>query len=79
MGEKLTFRYDRVGDIMYVERCPPYADQESDEIGDEIVARFNPQTGEVESLEILFWSRRLDAGEDVSLPIEAHLRLAVEA
>ena len=79
MGERLTFRYDRVGDIMYVERCPPYADQESDEIGDEIVARFNPQSGEVESLEILFWSRRLEAGEDVSLPIEAHLRLAVEA
>jgi uncharacterized protein YuzE len=79
VGEKLTFRYDKVGDIMYVEMCSPYAEQESDEIGDEIVARFNPQTGEVESLEILFWSRRLEAGEDVSLPIEAHLRLAVEA
>ena len=79
MGEKLTFRYDKVGDIMYVERCSPYAEQESDEIGDEIVARFNPQTGEVESLEILSWSRRLEAGENVSLPIEAHLRLAVEA
>jgi hypothetical protein len=79
MGEKLTFRYDKVGDIMYVERCLPYPEQESDEIDDEIVARFNPETGEVESLEILSWSRRLEAGEDVSLPIEAHLRLAVQA
>jgi len=79
MEEKLTFRYDKIGDIMYVDRCPPYAEQDSDEIGDEIVARFNPKTGEVESFEILFWSRRLEAGEDVSLPIEAHLRLAVEA
>lgn len=77
MGEKLAFRYDRVGDIMYVEKCPPYAEQESDEIGDEIVARLNPDTGEVESLEILSWSKRIEAGETVNLPISGELRLAV--
>ena len=78
MGEKLTFRYDKIGDIMYVDKCKPYAGQDSDEIGDEIVARFNPETGEVENLEILFWSKRLERGEDVVLPLEAHLRRAIE-
>ena len=77
MGEKLAFRYDKVGDIMYVEKCPPYAEQDSNEIGDEIVARFNPKTGEVEALEILFWSKRMEAGETVNLPIKGELRLAV--
>ncbi len=77
MAQKLAFRYDKIGDIMYVERCPPYAEQESDEIGDEIVARFNPGTGEVEGLEILFWSKRIEAGETVDIPIAGELRLAV--
>jgi uncharacterized protein YuzE len=77
VDEKLVFRYDRIGDIMYVEKCPPYAEQDSDEIGDEIVARFNPKTGEVEGLEILAWSKRMDAGETVDLPISSELRLAV--
>ena len=79
MAEKLTFRYDKVGDILYIDKVKPYAEQDSDELGDEVAARFNPTTGEIENLEILFWSRRLEAGEDVSLPIEAHLRLAIEA
>ena len=77
MEKKLTFRYDKIGDIMYVDRCPPYAEQDSDEIGDYIVARFNPSTGEVENLEILFWSRRLEKGEDLVLPIPADLHVAV--
>ncbi len=77
MGEKLAFRYDKVGDIMYVEKCQPYAEQNSDEIGDEIVARFNPETGDVEGLEILSWSKRIEAGETVNLPISGKLRLAV--
>jgi hypothetical protein len=78
MGERLTLHYDKIGDIMYVEKCPPYAGQDSDEIDDGMVARFNPTTNEVESLEILFWSKRLERGEDVILPLEAHLRLSIE-
>jgi uncharacterized protein YuzE len=76
MGEKLVFRYDKVGDILYVEKRPPYAAQESDEIGDEIIARFNPETGEVENLEILFFSKRLFDTNLLELPIDANLRLA---
>jgi hypothetical protein len=79
MDDTLTFRYDKIGDIMYVDKCPPYAEQESEEIDDSVVARFNPTTGEVENLEILFWSKRLERG-DVVLPLlQAHLRLAPDA
>ena len=59
MEAKLTFQYDRMGDILYINKCPPYAEQESEELGDDVVARLNPKTGEVENLELLFFSARL--------------------
>ncbi|MEL6855955.1 MAG: DUF2283 domain-containing protein [Cyanobacteria bacterium J06607_13] len=73
---RLIFRYDQEGDILYIDQCPPYAEQESEEIGDEIVARLNPDSGAIENLEILFFSRRLIANEKIELPIEMDLRLA---
>ena len=76
MVEKLTFKYDRLGDILYIEKCPPYAEQESEEIGDEVIARLNPTTGQIETLEILFFSKRLLSGNLLELPILADLRLA---
>lgn len=78
MDAKLTFRYDREGDILYIDTCPPYAEQESEEIGDEVVARLNPDTGDVENLEVLFFSTRLLRSELFDLPIEADLRLATK-
>ena len=53
MGAKLTFKYDREGDILYINKRPPYPEQESEELGDEIIARLNPETKEIESLEVL--------------------------
>lgn len=38
MGAKLTFKYDREGDILYIEKRPPYAQEESEELGDEVIA-----------------------------------------
>jgi hypothetical protein len=38
MDTKLTFQYDREGDILYINTCPPYPEQESDEIGEEVIA-----------------------------------------
>jgi hypothetical protein len=32
----------------------------------------------IETVEILFFKRRLDAGDDIALPVEASLRLATE-
>jgi len=76
MEAKLTFQYDRVGDILYINKCPPYAEQESEELGDDVVARLNPTTGEVETLEVLFFSTRLLQSDLLELPILAELRLA---
>lgn len=75
MDPNLTFRYDREGDVLYVDIRPPHAEQESEEIGDEMVARLNPETGAVESLEILFFEARLLRGEPLEVPIAAELRL----
>ncbi len=77
MASKLTFIYDREGDILYINRCPPYPEQECEELGDEVVARLNPTTGAVENLEVLFFSTRLLRSEFLELPLEADLRLAV--
>ena len=76
MEAKLTFRYDREADILHIDKCPPYPEQESQELPDEIIARLNPNTGEIESLEILFFSTRLLRTDLFELPVTADLRLA---
>jgi uncharacterized protein YuzE len=76
MGANLTFKYDREADILHIDTCLPYAEQESEELGDEVVARLNPATGEVENLEVLFFSTRLLRSELFNLPITAELWLA---
>ncbi len=35
MEAKLTFKYDRQGDILYINKITPYPEQESEELGDE--------------------------------------------
>ena len=76
MDEKLTFKYDRQGDILYINKRPPYPEQESEELGNEVIARLNPKTGEIENLEVLFFSTRLLRDDLFELPIVADLRLA---
>jgi uncharacterized protein YuzE len=76
MATKLRVHYDRIGDILYITKVPPYAEQDSTELDDYIVARLNPDTDEVEGLEILFWSKRLESGETLDLPVVGE-RLAV--
>jgi hypothetical protein len=76
MDKKLTFNYDRLADILYINKVAPYPEQVSDELGDEIIARFNPTTGEIENLEVLFFSTRLLRSELFSLPVDAEFRLA---
>ena len=76
MAAKLTFKYDREADILHIDKRPPYQEQGSEELGDDIIARLNPQTGEVENLEVLFFSTRLLRRDLFELPIEADLRLA---
>ena len=59
MGANLTFQYDRIGDILTIEIRPPYRGQDSDEIGDSVVARFHPRTDIVEGIEVLFLSAHI--------------------
>jgi uncharacterized protein YuzE len=77
MEAKLTFKYDREADILHIDKCPPYADQQSEELGDDVIARLNPSTGEIENLEVMFFSTRLLRGDLFQLPVTADLRLAV--
>lgn len=75
MEARLKFVYDREADILHIDKCAPYAEQESEELGDEIVAGINPNTGEVENLEVLFFSTRLLRQEMFELPLAADFRL----
>jgi uncharacterized protein YuzE len=70
MAAKLAVQYDRQADILYLTTRPSYPEQETEELGDDIVARLNPETGDVESLEILFFSTRLQS-TSLELPITA--------
>ena len=79
MASKLTLRYDREADILHITSRPPYPEQETEELGGDIVARLNPRTGRVESLEVLFFSERLQSNELFELPVTADLQRSGEA
>ena len=78
MADHLTIQYEREGDILYITKTTPYAEQESEELGDEMIARLNPHTGDIESLEILFFSSRLLRGDTIDLPIQVDMFKLVE-
>jgi len=50
----MIFKYGREADILYINKRAPYPEQESEEVGDDVIARFNPDTGDVENIEVLF-------------------------
>jgi len=79
MGAQLSFKYDRAGDILYIDKVAPYATQETEELGDDVIARLNPTTGEIENLEVLFFSTRLLRSDLFSLPVTADLRRAAKS
>ena len=75
MGARLTFQYDRAGDILYINSRDPYPEQQSEELEDEVIARLNPDTCEIENIEVLFFSTRLLRADRIELPVTADLRL----
>ena len=75
MAAKLALQYDRQADILYLTSRPSYPEQETGELGNDIVARLNPRTGDVESLEILFFSTRVQQ-DSMELPVIADFRRA---
>jgi len=75
-AQQLSFKYDREGDILYIDKVPPYAEQETEELGDDVIARLNQPTGEIENLEVFFFfSTRLLRSDLFSLPVTADLRM----
>ena len=76
MAQNLTLKYDKVGDILYIELVKPYAEQDSDLIGEDVVARFNPDTRKIEILEIMFFMSQLKEEGRIELPVAADMRLA---
>ncbi len=76
METHLTLRYDREADVLYIDKLAPYAEQESEELGDDVVARVNPETGAVENLEVLFFSTRLLRQDLLEIPVAADMRIA---
>ena len=69
MEAKLTFKYDRQADILYINKRAPYAEQESEELGDDVIVRLNPTSGEIENVEVLFFSTRLLRSDLFELPL----------
>src|SRR5229473_7115123 len=78
MEAKLTFKYDRDADMLYINKRDPYPAQQSEELPDEVVVRLNPESGEVENVEVLFFSTRLLRGDLFELPVTADLRIVPE-
>ena len=76
MAAELSFRYDREADVLYIDKRPPYLEQESKELGDDVIVRLNPDTGEIENLEVLFFSTRLLRSDLFQLPVVATLHRA---
>jgi hypothetical protein len=77
MGAYLTFEYDRIGDILYIGKTKSYPEQESEELDFGLVVRRNPETGDIENLEILGFSERAAEGEVFRLPVFADFHVAI--
>ena len=77
-AQQLSFKYDREGDILYIDKIPPYAEQETEELGDDVIAQLKPTTSEIENLEGFFFSTRLLRSDLFSLPVTADLRMGGE-
>jgi len=73
MAANLTFRYDREADTLYIDQRPPYPEQETEELGDDVIARFDPASGEIDSLEVLFFSTRLLRTSIIEVPVSVTL------
>lgn len=72
----LQYFYDKEADVLYVSQGEPRADADSEEVGEGIVARFDPVTREVVGFTILNFLKRAEQGlPGVVLPFRAELTL----
>ena len=59
MEASLTFEYDETGDTLYINKVAPYAEQETEQLAYNMLARRNPRTRAIENIEVLFFTRWL--------------------
>ena len=79
MSDTMTVKYDPASDTLYIDACPPYGEQESDEIARGVIARSNPRTGRIENIEVLSFRDRFATGAPFVLPITLDMRSAHSA
>lgn len=72
---KIEIKFDPDGDLITIHFCKPYKGQGSTEIASGVVARTNPITHAIESLEILDVSAR-DGKLELPMIVEPALELA---
>lgn len=70
MDKKIvTVSYDKTSDTLAFDLVPRNATQISDHMTDEILGRFNSQTGELENMDIQSFMARLEQGQRLVLPL----------
>lgn len=76
MTQPLQYVFDTEADILYVSQGPPRADAESEEVGDGIIARFDPIHHGVIGFTILnFLKRSTHTMPSIILPFKAEFSL----
>ena len=71
MDARLIIKYDQIRSFLFLDLCPPYAEQDSDMLDDAVITRANPKTGALETIEILFFESWLKQEGEIRLPAVA--------
>jgi hypothetical protein len=75
MSNRLLISYDPPSDTLFVDWGEPNAEQDSRSIEPGVLARINPKTQAIETIEILNFLARFGSEKSLDLPIEGSLRL----
>lgn len=76
MKKGMLYFYDTEADVLYFSKGEPRPDAESEEIGDDVVARLDPKTKEVVGFTILNFSKRfMDRDRPREIPLDATFEL----
>lgn len=73
MANHLKISYDGPSDTLLLDFAEPYEEQDSQSIATGVLARLNPATGAIETLEVLDFVARFGADNLLDLPIEGSL------
>ena len=74
-GKGMRFYYDQEADVVYFSKGKPSKEDSSREVGEDVVMRFNSQTGQITGLTILNFSKRTSKKPAVyNLPFDIEMR-----